>query len=250
MQFAVGLFCSYSVQFLLALYKIIVKKAHDCELFATFVRGMKFIKYIIALCCFMGSVSCFAQEHINVEDRVVDLNSPTFVPMVHIGKAKVGGDSIQYVRTNKIYIYPPLEFKNEKQRIAYNRLVANIKKVLPMAKECNQIILETGAYLETIPNKKERAEHMKRVEKGIKEQYTPRVKKLTYSQGKLLIKLIDRETHSTGYEIIQAFLGPVRAGFYQAFAWVFGASLKKQYDPKGADRLIERIVLQVEAGQL
>lgn len=119
-----------------------------------------------------------------------------------------------------------------------------------MAKECNQIILETGAYLETIPTKKERDEHMKRVEKGIKEQYTPRVKKLTYSQGKLLIKLIDRETHSTGYEIIQAFLGPVRAGFYQAFAWVFGASLKKQYDPKGADRLIERIVLQVEAGQL
>lgn len=76
----------------------------------------------------MGSVSCFAQEHINVEDRVVDLNSPTFVPMVHIGKAKVGGDSIQYVRTNKIYIYPPLEFKNDKQRQAYNRLVANIKR--------------------------------------------------------------------------------------------------------------------------
>ncbi len=179
---------------------------------------MKLYKYIIALCFFAGSTACLAQENINPEDRVVDLNSPTFVPMVHIGKAKVGGDSIQYVRTNKIYIYPPLEFKND--------------------------------YLETIPTKKERDEHMKRVEKGIKEQYTPRVKKLTYSQGKLLIKLIDRETHSTGYEIIQAFLGPVRAGFYQAFAWVFGASLKKQYDPKGADRLIERIVLQVEAGQL
>ena len=143
-----------------------------------------------------------------------------------------------------------MEFKNDKQRQAYNRLVANIKKVLPLAKECNQIILETGAYLQTIPTKKERDAHMKAVEKGLKEEYTPRIKKLTYSQGKLLIKLIDRETHSTGYELIQAFLGPVRAGFYQAFAWVFGASLKKQYDPKGADRLVERIVLQVEAGQL
>ena len=81
-------------------------------------------------------------------------------------------------------------------------------------------------------------------------EYTPRMKKLTYSQGKLLIKLIDRETHSSGYELINAFLGPVRAGFYQAFAWVFGASLKKRYDPMGADRLTERIVLQVEAGQL
>ncbi len=211
---------------------------------------MRCYRIIFAFCFLLIAVGGFAQEHINPEDRVVDLNSPTFVPMVHIGKAKVGSDSIQYVRTNKIYIFPPMEFKNDKQRQAYNRLVANIKKVLPLAKECNQIILETGAYLQTIPTKKERDAHMKAVEKGLKEEYTPRIKKLTYSQGKLLIKLIDRETHSTGYELIQAFLGPVRAGFYQAFAWVFGASLKKQYDPKGADRLVERIVLQVEAGQL
>lgn len=211
---------------------------------------MRCYRMIFAFWFLLIAVGGFAQEHINPEDRVVDLNSPTFVPMVHIGKAKVGSDSIQYVRTNKIYIFPPMEFKNDKQRQAYNRLVANIKKVLPLAKECNQIILETGAYLQTIPTKKERDAHMKAVEKGLKEEYTPRIKKLTYSQGKLLIKLIDRETHSTGYELIQAFLGPVRAGFYQAFAWVFGASLKKQYDPKGTDRLVERIVLQVEAGQL
>ena len=211
---------------------------------------MRCFRIIFAFWFLLIAVGGFAQEHINPEDRVVDLNSPTFVPMVHIGKAKVGSDSIQYVRTNKIYIFPPMEFKNDKQRQAYNRLVANIKKVLPLAKECNQIILETGAYLQTIPTKKERDAHMKAVEKGLKEEYTPRIKKLTYSQGKLLIKLIDRETHSTGYELIQAFLGPVRAGFYQAFAWVFGASLKKRYDPKGADRLVERIVLQVEAGQL
>lgn len=211
---------------------------------------MRCYQIILAFWFLLIAVGGFAQEHINPEDRVVDLNSPTFVPMVHIGKAKVGSDSIQYVRTNKIYIFPPMEFKNDKQRQAYNRLVANIKKVLPLAKECNQIILETGAYLQTIPTKKERDAHMKAVEKGLKEEYTPRIKKLTYSQGKLLIKLIDRETHSTGYELIQAFLGPVRAGFYQAFAWVFGASLKKRYDPKGTDRLVERIVLQVEAGQL
>ena len=202
------------------------------------------------LCLLMTTIQAVAQDHINPEDRVVDINSPTFVPLVNVGKTKVGADSIQYVLTNKVYIFTPLAFKNDKQRQAYNRLLANIKKVLPIAKECNQIILETGAYLETLPTKKLRDEHIKRVEKGLKEQYTPRIKKLTYSQGKLLIKLIDRETNSTGYELIQAFLGPVRAGFYQAFAWMFGASLKKQYDPKGKDRLIERIVLQVEAGQL
>nr|WP_077196872.1 DUF4294 domain-containing protein [Prevotella ihumii] len=211
---------------------------------------MKRWRLYFMLCLLMTTIQAVAQDHINPEDRVVDINSPTFVPLVNVGKTKVGADSIQYVLTNKVYIFPPLAFKNDKQRQAYNRLLANIKKVLPIAKECNQIILETGAYLETLPTKKLRDEHIKRVEKGLKEQYTPRIKKLTYSQGKLLIKLIDRETNSTGYELIQAFLGPVRAGFYQAFAWMFGASLKKQYDPKGKDRLIERIVLQVEAGQL
>ena len=112
------------------------------------------------------------------------------------------------------------------------------------------IMMETAEYLETLPSKKAKEEHMKRVEKSIMQEYKPRMKKLTYSQGKLLIKLIYRESHSSGYELIQAFLGPVRAGFYQAFAWAFGASLKKEYDAEGIDRLTERVVLMVEAGQL
>ena len=134
--------------------------------------------------------------------------------------------------------------------MAYNRLVRNIKKVLPIAKEVNRIIIETGDYLQTLPNKKARDEHMKRVEQGIKEQYTPRMKKLSYQQGKLLIKLVYRECDSSSYQLIQAFMGPIRAGFWQAFAWAFGASLTKKYDAEGVDRLTERIVLQVEAGQL
>jgi hypothetical protein len=125
-----------------------------------------------------------------------------------------------------------------------------VKKVLPIAKECNQIILETYEYLQTLPNKKAKDDHMKRVEIGIKKEYTPRMKKLTYAQGKLLIKLVYRECNSSSYNLIQAFLGPVRAGFYQAFAWWYGASLKKDYDPQGIDRLTERVVLMVEAGEL
>ena len=101
-----------------------------------------------------------------------------------------------------------------------------------------------------MPNKKAKDQHMKVVEQDIKREYTPRVKKLTYSQGKLLIKLIDRECNNSSYDLIKAFLGPIRAGFYQSFAWIFGASLKKSYDPNGADRITERIVRQVEAGQL
>lgn len=187
---------------------------------------------------------------VNPEDRDVDLDDPTFVPMVRVGKVLQGRDSIQYVELNNIYVYPKPVFKNEKQRMAYNRLVYNIKKVLPIAKEVNKIIIETYEYLETLPNKKAKDEHMKLVEKSIKKEYTPRMKKLTYSQGKLLIKLVYRECNSSSYNLVQAFLGPVKAGFYQAFAWAFGASLKKDYDPNGVDRLTERVVLQVEAGQL
>lgn len=187
---------------------------------------------------------------VNPEDRDVDLDDPTFVPMVRVGKVLQGRDSIQYVELNNIYIYPKPVFKNEKQRMAYNRLVYNIKKVLPIAKEVNKIIVETYEYLETLPNKKAKDEHMKLVEKSIKKEYTPRMKKLTYSQGKLLIKLVYRECNSSSYNLVQAFLGPVKAGFYQAFAWAFGASLRKDYDPNGVDRLTERVVLQVEAGQL
>ena len=91
---------------------------------------------------------------------------------------------------------------------------------------------------------------MKAVEKSIKEQYTPEMKKLTYSQGKLLIKLVDRECNQNSYEIVKAFFGPTKAAFYQVFAWTFRASLKKEYNPEEDDKLIERVVQQVETGQL
>ena len=76
------------------------------------------------------------------------------------------------------------------------------------------------------------------------------MKKLTYSQGKLLIKLVYRECNSSSYQLIQAFLGPIRAGFWQAFAWAYGASLTKKYDPNGVDSAAERVVLMVESGQI
>ena len=177
-------------------------------------------------------------------------SAPIFAPMVKVGKVLDQGDSIQYIEMNNIYVYPPMTFKNEKHKKAYNKLVRDVKKVLPIAKEANQMIIETYEYLQTLPNKKARAEHMKYVEKSIEQEYTPRMKKLTLSQGKLLIQLVHRECNSSSYDLIKAFLGPIRAGFYQAFAWVFKASLKKEYDPEGADKETERIVRLVESGQL
>ena len=212
---------------------------------------MREIKIIILLLVIpMLAMAQKFNNGVNPEDMDVDMDNPTFVPMVKIGKVKQGRDSIQYVELNNIWVYPQPEFKNARQRAAYNRLIYNIKRVLPIAKECDRIIIETGEYLELLPNKKAKDAHMKVVEQDIKREYTPRVKKLTYSQGKLRIKLIDRECNNSSYDLIKAFLGPIRAGFYQSFAWIFGASLKKSYDPNGADRITERIVRQVEAGQL
>ena len=206
------------------------------------------VLYLLTVMFLTTSLS--AQTGERQEDRQVDMDDPTFVPTVKVGKVLDNGDSIQYMEMNNVYVYPNLTFKNAKQAAAYNRLVKNVKTVLPIAKEVNQIIVETYEYLETLPDKKSKDEHMKRVEKSIFKEYKPRMKKLTYSQGKLLIKLVYRECDSRSYDIIKAFLGPIRAGFYQAFASLFGASLKKDYDAEGTDRLTERVVLMVEAGQL
>ena len=179
-----------------------------------------------------------------------DLGDPTFVPTVKISKTLVDGDSIQYMEMSNVYVYPEPTFKSKRQQQAYMRLVKNVKKVLPLAKNVRQMLIETAEVLETLPTKKEKEEHMKRVEASIVAEYKPKMKKLTFSQGKLLIKLVDRECNSTAYEAMQAFIGPVRSGMWQAFAWMFGASLKKGYEPDGVDRLTERVVLMVEAGQI
>lgn len=214
----------------------------------------KALMLLVALCLLTGvraqTGSPEQPVHVNPEDREVDMNNPTFVPTMKVGKTLLDGDSALFMDLSNVYVYPPVELKTSKQQKAYSRLVRNVKKVLPIAKECNAIIIETYEYLQTLPDKRAKDEHMKKVEKDIYQSYKPRMKKLTYSQGKLLIKLINRECNSSAYDIMKAFLGPIRSGFWQAFAWTFGASLKKEYDAEGTDRLTERVVLLVEAGQL
>ena len=192
-----------------------------------------------------------AQDQQKTAEQVLaEMDSPTFIPTVKVGKVLHEGDSIQYMEMNNVYVYPELTFKNKKQAQSYMRLVTNVKKVLPIAKEARQMLIETTELLEMLPDEKSKEEHIKRVEDDIFRTYKPKMKKLTYSQGKLLIKLIDRECHSSSYDMIKAFMGPIRAGFWQVFAWGFGASLKKEYDPEGTDRLTERVVRMVEAGQI
>lgn len=160
------------------------------------------------------------------------------------------GDTIPSITLKNIYIYPKLRFKNKRQEKYYYKLVRDVKKTLPLAKEIKQIVIETYEFLETLSDEKSKNRHIKLVEKGLKEQYTPKMKKLTFSQGKLLIKLVNRECNQSSYQLVKAFMGPFKAGFYQTFAAVFGASLKKEYQPEDEDKMVERIIILVENGQL
>ena len=198
------------------------------------------MKRILSLAFFFS----FIAVHLNAQEQTTTINGYLVPACIY------EGDTIASLRMPTLYVFKPLKFKNKKQQQQYNRLVRNVKKTLPIAKEVNRAIIETYEFLQTLPNEKAREKHLQAVEKSIKEQYTPRMKKLTFSQGKLLIKLINRETDSSSYELVKAFLGPFKAGFYQAFAALFGASLKKEYHPEGEDAMVEQIVLLVESGQI
>ena len=193
---------------------------------------------------FLAFFFSFMAVHMNAQEQTTTINGYLVPACIY------EGDTIASLRMPTLYCFKPLNFKNNKQRQQYTRLVRNVKKTLPIAKEVNRAIIETYEFLQTLPDEKARQKHLNAVEKSVKEQYTPRMKKLTFAQGKLLIKLINRETDSSSFELVKAFLGPFKAGFYQAFAAIFGASLKKEYHPEGEDAMVEQIVLLVESGQI
>ncbi len=206
------------------------------------------IHIIIALLLFTGKT--MAQD-VEEDFPIEEVRSARNQTWYYVGRDYIyEGDTIWTVLMPEMPVYKPLVFKNKRQLQKYNKLVRNVKRVLPLAQEVNRIIQETYTVLEKLPTKKEKDALIKQIEKELMQRYKPEMKKLTYSQGKLLIKLVDRECNQSGYEVVKAFLGPARATFYQIFAWTFNASLKKEYDAEGDDKLIERIVRQVEAGIL
>ena len=168
--------------------------------------------------------------------------------MTQMGTVQYKGKTIPHIIMPALPQHAPLTFKNDRERAEYNRLVYNVKKVLPWAKLAKLTIIETVEVLDQLPDKRSRDAHIKEVERGLKAQYGPALKKLTRSQGRLLIKLVNRECNQTGYAIAKAFIGPFKANLYQGIAVLFGNSLNKKYDPDGDDRYTERVVRMVEAG--
>lgn len=162
------------------------------------------------------------------------------------------GDTVLVVIFNDITVYPRLRFKNRKQEEFYWRTVRDVKKALPYAKLISATLLETYEYLETFPTQKEREAYLKEMEGAIFRQYKPALKRFTKSQARMLVKLIQRETNQSGYDIVKAFLGSFRASFWQGFGKLFGVSLKGEYRPDrdSGDAIIERVCVGVEQGEL
>ncbi|MDR1406981.1 MAG: DUF4294 domain-containing protein [Tannerella sp.] len=161
-----------------------------------------------------------------------------------------GTDTIYTAWLPEVCVFPEITFKNERERRQYTNLVRDVKRTLPYAKIVYETLIETYEYIETLPDDKAREAHLKRMEKELFREYKPELKKLTLTQGKLLIKLIDRECNQSSYHLVSAYLGSLRASFWNLFAGMLGASLKSKYDPAGKDALTERIAVLVEHGVL
>lgn len=164
----------------------------------------------------------------------------------------VDGDTIPSFQLMDVNIYAPRSFSSQRKQRKYDKLTRNVIKMYPIACEVKGILVETYLYLQTLPDDKARDEHLEKVEKGVWDQYLPIMKKCTLAQGKLLIKLIDRECNQTSYDLIKAFIGGFKAKFYQTFAALFGATLKKQYDPEhdDEDAMIEEIIWMIDNDML
>lgn len=155
------------------------------------------------------------------------------------------GDSIPLILLTPVYIFDrPVDLRR------YRRLVDAVRRVYPIAQTARAKMAEMEAELLRLPGKREQKEYIKGVYDEIKEEYTPVLRHMTRTQGRVLLKLIDRETDYTAYEILREFRGGFVAGFWQSVSRVFGQDLKSGYDKDGEDRIIEQIIVYYEAGLL
>ena len=198
---------------------------------------------ILLILLIFVSLDGFAQTPTNSLNR-------TFVPEGYIMALVEGKDTVLFVNLPEVVVFPNITFVSEKERQEYLKLVRDVKRALPYAKLIYNTLIETYEYIETMPDQKTKEAHLKRMEKELYNKYKPELKKLTLTQGKLVIKLVDRECNQTSFNLVSAYMGKFRASFWNIFAGMFGASLKTQYDPGDKDAMTERVVMLVERGQI
>ena len=163
---------------------------------------------------------------------------------------KNGKDTMLMVYLNDLYIFPIERFKNKKQEQFYWTTVRDVKLTLPYAKLIASELNKTNKKLVSLPDDKERKKYLSQYEKAVLKQYEPSLKKMNINQGKMLLKLIDRECNQSPYELIKAYRGSLTAFFWQGVARIFGSNLKAEYDGKDKDKMVERIIILVEQNRI
>jgi hypothetical protein len=196
---------------------------------------------IIFLVSFSSSLMCYSQDS-TIKDSLADLNI--------LQREIIDGDTIFVTNLKEVFVYPPLEFDNWWKKRKYRRLVKNLKKVHPYSVLAGNMLQELNSEMLDLENEREQKQFLKSLEDSIRNEYEDELKKLTITQGRLLIKLIDRETGSTSYDLVKELRGTFSAVFWQTLARIFGSNLKTEYDPQGEDWLIEEIVVRIESGQI
>ena len=162
----------------------------------------------------------------------------------------INGDTIFTTNLPSLTIYPPREFDNEKEYQKYLRLIRNVKKAYPYAVLASAKLKEIDIELSKLQTKKEKKAYLDTSEKILRDQFEEKLKELTVTQGRILIKLIYRETGNTTYYHVKELRGSFNAFFWQTVARLFGSNLKSKYDPLGDDRDIEEIILKIQKGQI
>ena len=159
-------------------------------------------------------------------------------------------DTFYLARMQDVYVYPKMVFTNKKQERFYWRTVRDVKKTLPFAKELTREMQVADQQLALLPDDKARRKWWRQYEKYLFKKYETSFRGMTASQGQMLMKLMDRESDRTSYEIIKHYRGKASANFWQFVAKLFKNDLKEEYDANDKDRIVERVINLVEAGQL
>ncbi len=199
-------------------------------------------KAIVIILVFIALRSATAQIYTNFPDSV---KNGVILPCIEID-----GKIVPHIFIREIIILPPRTFKNKREKERYTRLVRHVKKVYPYSQVIKHMLIDISNKLDSMPNERTRNAYVKKKEKELKKEFEGQLRSLTFTQGRILIKLINRETGETTYEIVKELKGSLSAFFWQSVAVVFNSSLKYEYDAKGDDLLIEEIVIKIENGQL
>jgi hypothetical protein len=177
------------------------------------------------------------------------LAQDTIRHMVVPGKI-IEGDTLPYIDLKTVVVFPQMDIKTFMELVGYERLVFNVRKVYPYAKLAATKLTEYKHTLDSIPTEKGRRKFLKAAEKDLEARFGNEIKDLDFTQGKLLIKLVYRETGNSTFDIVKELRGSFNAFIYQTIARIFGYDLRSQYDPEGDDKTIEHIVRMIDDGSL